>query len=73
MGEEVLNSFLFFLIDHGKVTTELGRKLNYFENQYEMHTFLEKLEQLDNIIPNKDRSLKRPVTEEIKLLTQNQT
>ena len=44
-----------------------------FENQYEMHTFLEKLEQLDNIIPNKDRSLKRPVTEEIKLLTQNQT
>ena len=38
------------------------------ENQYEMHTFLEKLEQLDKIISNKERSLKRPVTEEIKLL-----
>ena len=33
-----------------------------------MHTFLEKLKQLDKIIPNKERSLKRPVTEEIKLL-----
>ena len=33
-----------------------------------MHTFLEKLKQLDKIIPNKERSLKRSVTEEIKLL-----
>lgn len=55
MGEEVLNRVFsfFFLIDHGKVTTELGKKLKYFENQYEMHTFLEKLEQLDNITPIK--------------------
>ena len=33
-----------------------------------MHTFLEKLKQLDKIIPNKERSIKRSVTEEMKLL-----
>lgn len=36
-------------------------KRNYFGNLDEIHSFLEK-HNLTKILPNKDRSLKRPVT-----------